>query len=78
MILHNIIHFNNGKKYASSIPNATTQLTNYITKYRGISDDVVWSGNDIEGFLQIILPNTHNHLEITWVIIILIGHRTYY
>jgi hypothetical protein len=54
------------KKYASSIPNATTQLTDYITKYRGISDDVVWSGYEVEGFLQIILPNTHNYLEITW------------
>ena len=51
----------NWKSYANTIPNATYDFSNYDAGYDG-----VWIGYVDEGFFQIILPATHDYLEITW------------
>jgi len=51
----------NWKSYADTIPNATYDFSNYDAGYDG-----VWIGYANEGFFQIMLPATHDYLEITW------------
>jgi len=51
----------NWKTYADTIPNATYDFSHYDAGYDG-----VWFGFANEGFFQIILPATHDYLEITW------------
>ena len=51
----------NWKTYADNIPNATYSLSDYNG-----SIDGVWLTSEQVGFFQIILPATHDYLEITW------------
>ena len=51
----------NWKTYADTIPNTTYSLDTYDSGVDG-----VWKTSEQIGFFQIILPSTHDYLEITW------------
>jgi hypothetical protein len=51
------------KAYASTIPNFTYSLTDFISSF---DPDAVWSGNYVVGWVQMTLPSGYNFLTITY------------